>query len=281
MQRWFPKLPIQPYPSLEALPEILDSYALYCVVYNSTSPFVLKLIEEGKRRFPAKLKVLYFYPSKNIIREPYYEDARIDPRKTVRENLEAFSRELLGLSRPFSGNGIAPPKGHRHRRFLNRVAIHPTSSRPASNWPKEKYVKLALHLQKMGYHPVFIPGSQELAAWKDLESLGLSLAEFPDLDALAGYLYESGYFIGNDSGLGHMASCLQVPTVTLCRRAALAALWRPSFGPGAVLTPSRWIPNIRGLRLRDREWKRFISVARVQKAFTQLSQNGTIERTKL
>ncbi|MCC6127581.1 MAG: hypothetical protein IT584_00035, partial [Chlamydiae bacterium] len=71
---------------------------------------------------------------------------------------------------------------------------------------------------------------------------------FSNLDLLAQYLYETGYLIGNNSELGHLASALGVPTLTLSRRKALANLWAPSFHTSVVVTPASWIPNIRGFR---------------------------------
>jgi ADP-heptose:LPS heptosyltransferase len=95
---------------------------------------------------------------------------------------------------------------------------------------------------------------------------------FPSLNLLAHFIYESGYLIGNDSGLGHLASALGIPTLTLCRRKAWANMWAPSFSKGVVVTPQSWIPNIRGLRLRDRYWKKFISVSMAERAFEKLIQ---------
>jgi heptosyltransferase-3 len=88
---------------------------------------------------------------------------------------------------------------------------------------------------------------------------------------LTRFIYESGYLVGNDSGLGHLASFLGVPTCTITRRKALAKLWAPSYTPGAVVTPPPWVPNIRGLRLRDRYWQSFISVEKVLFAFDKLT----------
>jgi len=87
---------------------------------------------------------------------------------------------------------------------------------------------------------------------------------------LARFLYESGYLVGNDSGLGHLASALKVPTLTFCRRKTWANMWAPSFHKNIALTPSSWIPNIRGFRLRDRHWKKFITVSKAKRAFERL-----------
>ena len=105
-----------------------------------------------------------------------------------------------------------------------------------------------------------------------VNDLGFEVLGFPNLDFLAQYIYESGYLIGNDSGLGHLASALGVPTLTFCRRKTWANMWAPSFSKGIVVTPSSIIPNIRGLRLRDRHWKTFITLGMARRAFERLVQ---------
>lgn len=264
MQSWFPHLPVQPYPSIENIPEILSSYDLFVVVHNDTDSFVLKLIQEGKKKFPEKIKVLYFYPSPRIVKEPYYQDCLTDPTLSIAENLRLFCKQILHLPQVFPGNGFIFPKDLHYRKHIKRIAIHPTSARTTRNWPKKKFLKLAYFLTKQGYEPVFIPGEKE--GWEDFP-----VATFASLDLLARFLYECGYFIGNDSGLGHLASSLGIPTLTLCRRKALAKMWAPSFHKGIIVAPSSWIPNIRGLRWRDRYWRALLSVRKAKKAFYQLT----------
>ncbi|MBS0624611.1 MAG: hypothetical protein JSS32_01005 [Verrucomicrobia bacterium] len=267
MQTWFPHLPVMSYPGPEAVPKILSSYDWFFVFQNDSSEFVQRLIKEGKHRFPDQLKVIYIYPSKHIVNEPYYLDAQIDPSLPVAENMRLFCEKILHLPKITKSNGFIPPAELEHRKYRKRVAIHPTSSRDGKNWPREKFVKLALHLRDEGYEPVFISGAEWAVH-------GIESRTFPTLDLLCSYLYESGYLIGNDSGLGHLASALGVPTLTLSRRKALANLWAPSFQKGVVITPSSWIPNIRGFRLRDRHWKKFISVKKAWRGFERLVQTA-------
>lgn len=267
MQNWFPHLPVSPYPSLEQLPQILQSYDRFFVVHNDTDEFVKRLIQEGKRRFPDQVKVLYLYPSKHIVNEPYYKDCLTDPTQSVAANLRLFCEKVLHLPKITKSNGFIPPTGLVARKCLNRVAIHPTSARVTRNWPKEKFLQLAGIIQQKGYEPILIPGTAEKQNW---EGYGFEVASFANLDLLARYLFESGYLIGNDSGLGHLASALGVPTLTVCRRKAWANMWAPSFNRAVVVTPSSWIPNIRGLRLRDRYWQKLISIRKAEKAFTKL-----------
>jgi hypothetical protein len=262
MQNWFPHLPIYPYPSLEDLPRILSTYDWMFVVQNDTDPFVQALIREGKKKNPSRLKVLYLYPSPNIVHEPYYADCLTDPQASIAENMRIVCRRVLKLPRITESNGFTPLPHLVYRKYPKRIVIHPTSARVTRNWPKEKFLSLATQLSS--YQLVFVPG-QDVGFWE-----GAQTASFATLDALAQFLYESGFLIGNDSGLGHLASALGIPTLTLCRRKAWAKMWAPSFSPGVVVTPPSWIPNIRGLRLRDTYWKHLISVGAVLRAFRKL-----------
>jgi heptosyltransferase-3 len=270
MQSWFPHLPIQLYPPLEDLHKILHAHDLYFVVWNDASDFIKQLIQEGKRRFPDRIKVLYLYPSHHIINEPYYADCLTDPTATIAQNMHIVCEQVLHLPKSTKNAGLIIPIKLTFKKHPKRIIIHPTSGRPTKNWPKEKFVKLALHLKIEGFHPVFIPGEQELSAWSDLADKGLEVANFHTLDDLAAFIYESEYLIGNDSGLGHLASALNIPTMTLFRRKAVAKMWAPSFTPGVVLTPSSLIPNIRGFRLRDRYWHRLITVNMARRGFERL-----------
>ena len=267
MQKWFPHLPVIPYPSIQMMEQILHQYEWFFVVHNDTSEFIQKLIVEGKRRFPDQIKVIYAYPSKRIVHEPYYQDAQIDPSKPFAESLRLFCEQILHLPKSTRSNGFIPPAELRHRFNQQRVVIHPTSSRSGKNWTKEKYVEVARALKAKGYEPVWIIGPQERDDW---DGCGFEMPEFLTLDALARFIYESGYLIGNDSGMGHLASFLNVPTLTVTRRKALARLWGPSYSNSIIVTPNPWIPNISGLRLRDRHWKKWISTHKVLRAFDRL-----------
>lgn len=272
MQSWIPHLPIFSYPSADQVERILHEYQWFFVFQNDSSEFIQKLIAEGKRRDPDQMKVIYIYPSRRIVNEPYYQDAQIDPDLPVAENLRRFCENILHLPKITKSNGFIPPEGLRHRFHEKRVAIHPTSSRPGKNWPRGKYVELIWHLSKEGFDPVLVLGSAEREGWKDQKEFFAPI--FPTLDELARYIYESAYLLGNDSGLAHLASFLGIPTLTVTRRKALANLWAPSFAPNVVVTPHPWIPNIRGLRLRDRYWQKFISTEKVLRGFDRLIETA-------
>jgi len=275
MQSWIPHLSIKPYPCIADLSKVLSSYDWFFVVQNDTDEFVLKLIEEGKRRFPDRFKVIYLYPSKYIVDEPYYADCLVNPTLSIAENMRLFCERILHLPKITGSNGFIPPADLVHRKFMKRVLVHPTSARETRNWPREKFVKLALHLKEEGYDIHFIVGKEkEIEAWSEVLKFGIQLPFFANMDLLARFFYESGYLIGNDSGLGHLASSLGIPVLTFCRKKTWANMWAPSFHKGVVLTPSSLIPNISGFRLRDRHWQKFISVGMARRGFERLIQTA-------
>lgn len=271
LQSWVPHLPIVSYPLVKEIELIFEKYDLLIVLHDDSSEFILKMIEYGKRTDPQKIKVIYPYPTSGIRLRDYYQDSLLDPTKSIIEGFRIFCEEILHLPKTTKENGIIAPLHLKYRKYPKRICLHIASSRPGKNWPVEKFVKLALHLQDMDFQPVIIPGGpKEWKQYEWLEEQGFTLPYFQNLEEAASYLYESGYLIGNDSGLGHLASSMGIPTITISRRKSIARFWRPNWAMGKIVTPHFLIPNISGWRLRDRKWQSFISVNKVQKSFSEL-----------
>jgi hypothetical protein len=72
-------------------------------------------------------------------------------------------------------------------------------------------------------------------------------------------------FVGNDSGPGHIASCLHIPHLIIGRSARHMRFWRPGWLPGAIVTPPSWIPNFKGWRIRENYWQTFVGAGNVIK----------------
>jgi ADP-heptose:LPS heptosyltransferase len=164
-------------------------------------------------------------------------------------NLPMVDNVVIALKQLFaipatSDNGLQAPKHLIHRKFKNRVAIHPTSGDPKRNWQPKKFLKVAKWLEKEGYHPVFLP-------------------QFPHLDELFSFLYESAYFLGNDSGPGHLASCMNIPHLIIGKDEKHMRHWRPGWRQGSVITPSPLFPR----KLKKQFWKHLITTKSVIKSF--------------
>ncbi len=265
LQAWFPHLPIRRFPTSEEMELVLQQFDRLFILFEK-SPWMQAILRHCQKHYPDKTTVLN--PIATPRRDyPYWEGGRFDGNRAFVDNLYTYCKDILRFTVVTKSNGISVPEGVFPRRFDKRVVIHPTSSREGKNWPREKFLDLAFHLKSMGYAPCFILTQEERQDW---DVGGVEAPVFENVSEMASYISESGYMIGNDSGIGHLASCLGLPTLTICRSAQASRFWRPAWARGEVVTPSPWIPNIKGLRLRDQHWKKWISVGKVMNSFSRL-----------
>ncbi len=147
--------------------------------------------------------------------------ARPDPRDHALLAL-AGARQRLGFPRAGSGLLLSkslpvPSRPHRadhwaalaaHLGFPlaapapaprpgRRIVIHAGAARAVRRWPLERFQLVADHLRADGWDVVLLDDSLD------------------DLDRLLDALTTADRFIGNDSGPGHLAALLGVPTFTI------------------------------------------------------------------
>jgi ADP-heptose:LPS heptosyltransferase len=132
---------------------------------------------------------------------------------------EETAREFLGRS------GLDP---------LDFAAIHPSSGSPRKNWPSENFAELFRHLDGGGRRVLWIEGEAD----RDVVGPLVREAQSPvardlPLKTLAGVLALAAGFVGNDSGVTHLAAAVGTPTIAL-------------FGP---TDPSIWAPRGRWVRV--------------------------------
>jgi ADP-heptose:LPS heptosyltransferase len=109
----------------------------------------------------------------------------------------------------------------------NFAVIHPFSGSPRKNWPLEKFQRLARSLERR--MPVFWCAGRE-----DPPLPGARYIE--DLYELARWLARASLYVGNDSGVSHLAAAVGTPVLVL-------------FGP---TDPAVWAP--RGPNVRIGRW---------------------------
>lgn len=158
-------------------------------------------------------------------RFPLGVSARRDPRDHLLLTLAGVSRRL-GFPRAGSAFMLtdrlpAPPRPHRAAHWeavaqhlgwplsthenpplrpppaTRRIAIHTGAGHPVRRWPVTRYADLAARLRTLGWEVRLIDDS------------------LADLPALLELLASADRFIGNDSGPGHLAALLGVPTFTI------------------------------------------------------------------
>ena len=246
LHRWFSWTTIHPYPSQENIKSQLSAYDTLIFLYEHD------IMGDANLWHPNIIVLSKLTP----------------PDKTkghIIETLMEVCRKPLNLNNITSNNGLVPPQGLLRYKYPRRIIIHPTSREEFRSWPKHKFLELANRLQKLGYETSFIVSPKERPQWKNEITRSSRAPKFSSLDELAAYLYESAWFIGNDSGIGHLASNLGLSTITLAVRPGLARLWRPYWSDGVVILPPAWLIT---RQLKEKFWKHCISVDRVFKVFT-------------
>jgi|SRR5215471_15778870 len=102
------------------------------------------------------------------------------------------------------------------------AVIHPFASSPAKRWPLESFRAVA---KGLGMSVLWCAGPEE-----PLEGA----VRFPDLYQLACWLSRARVYIGNDSGIAHLAAAVGTPVVAIFL-ATDPAIWAPRGNNVAVV----------------------------------------------
>ncbi len=164
-------------------------------------------------------------------------------------------------------NGLVVPPHAPQERTERRVVLHPFSATRSKDWPVDRWLALAEVLTARGWAPRVLLAPGEEARWADASQGDARSAVPGPLDEVAGWLRVSGGVIAGDTGMGHLASSLGVPTLSIFGKRSRARFWRPHGGRTATVTPRVRLPG----RAGDRHWARLLGAARVAKAFGALA----------
>jgi ADP-heptose:LPS heptosyltransferase len=130
------------------------------------------------------------------------------------------------------------------------VLILPGSGSPKKNWPAANFAALA---ERAAAPSLVLLGPAEAGLKSFFESRGLAVVADLELDEVAGLAHLSRCFLGNDSGVSHLASASGGPGLVL-------------FGP---TDPSRWRP-LGDVKVIRREPLDTLPVAEVAAALEEL-----------
>ncbi len=124
------------------------------------------------------------------------------------------------------------------------AVVHPGSGSAAKNWPAERFRAVIEHALAAGF-AVRVPCGEADAAAVAAAAGGTAAAvvRLP-LVALAGLLMRAALYVGNDSGITHVAGALGAPTIAVFGPSD-PALWRP-LGPNvrALRGPGGTFPRL-------------------------------------
>jgi ADP-heptose:LPS heptosyltransferase len=122
------------------------------------------------------------------------------------------------------------------------VVLHPGAGSGKKCWPPEQFLKLAELLKQAGRPVQVILGEVELERWPAAQVDEFSkLAEVKRPGTLVELLHTlvgASAFVGNDSGPGHLAGVIGVPTVSIFGPKDPAS-WKP-LGPHVAVIAGEW-----------------------------------------
>jgi heptosyltransferase-1 len=98
------------------------------------------------------------------------------------------------------------------------AALAPFTTRPQKHWFEDRWVALAAALQAEGLVPVLLGGPADRAAADRIASANPSIVNLAGrlkLDETVAAIADASLLVGVDTGLTHMGTALQVPTVGL------------------------------------------------------------------
>jgi ADP-heptose:LPS heptosyltransferase len=156
-----------------------------------------------------------------------------DPGGSAQMNVVFFQKTAKAL-----GENASLPIGEWSRLPLtefskdagSKIIIHPGSGSEAKRWPLENFLKIIGELGEKGIAGALITGEAEENMVPAIEGMALPpnwrWIRCPPILSLARLLSGTGLYLGNDSGVTHLAAACGAAVVALFR-SEFASAWRP------------------------------------------------------
>lgn len=241
----------------------IDEFS-HCILIYESSPFFDKFHPFLKESYKDKLYTLNPVVT-NKADYKFCDEYFFNCNLSFSSNLNIFIKDKFNLEIEDKKAGFKP----NIKKDENLIVMHVTASKDSKSWPYYKFKKLKIRLEKQGYKVIFATLPHEKKAIENHLYSGLN-----NLAELSIVLAQAKMLIANESGVGHLASCLHTQSIVICRNKRIQKFWgADSEGNTYPLFPSSWIPNLKGLRIRDKFWKHFISIKHVEKKIQSLTSS--------
>ena len=169
---------------------------------------------------------------------------RIPPRPNPTDNIHVAVHLLKNLAgwgliaedNDLNTSGQASfymqPGGIYHTLPSRKVLLHPGAGSKKKMWPIENFLQIETLLESDGYTPEYIIGPADMILLDTLRRPAIlpKVVHTPEnIPTLATLMKTAGGYIGNDSGVSHLAAYLGLPTVAVFGPSD-PEMWRP-IGP--------------------------------------------------
>jgi heptosyltransferase-3 len=189
---------------------LLSRFTSALLFSGDDSPLVKNIRVSGIKRIHAQPP----FPDQTIHAVDYHLSLLVDPgtllpeertpRIAVSQKATAASYAIMSSDLPF-------------------VTIHPGSGSGKKNWPFVRFLDVGDTLRQQGFMIAWLSGPAE-EGWSF--PVADTVVQERSLPVIAGLLSRSRLFIGNDSGMTHLAAAVNCPTVALFGSSD-PAVWAP------------------------------------------------------
>lgn len=201
-----------------ATQKLLSAFTAAVLFTGGDSPIVKNIARSG-------IKLMFQQPP-----FPASQMHVIDYHLSLFGDLESFTEsDKIPTIVPSAATFAASEKIF-HAGSAKPIAIHPGSGSGKKNWPFDRFLHLAGFIRSKQIPVLWIKGPAEDAI--DFPSNDMTLSNLP-FAVLAALLSKCRGYIGNDSGVTHLATAVGCPTVAL-------------FGPS---DPGIWAPRGRDVTI--------------------------------
>ncbi len=183
---------------------------------------------------------------KRLIEAGIGQVVNIDPRPRPDRRRHVTDQWLADLSAAGIEAAVGPPTIHLDKTTLHQgrrrlaaatanseqplAILHPGSGSPEKCWPLPGFIELAGALQDVGWRAVFLlgPVERELLNAKETADLRAvaAILSGESLPATAALIASTQLFVGNDSGMSHLAAALGIKTMAVFGPTD-PVIWRP------------------------------------------------------
>jgi ADP-heptose:LPS heptosyltransferase len=146
--------------------------------------------------------------------------------------LPEFKDAILKAT-PSHGSAAAPGEGEASKTVL----IHPGAGSPRKRWPLPGFLELTAQINARQLKPAFVIGPVEQDLLPELERHGATLHLTGDSLKLLALLRSAAAYIGNDSGVSHLAAWVGLPCVVIFGPSD-PVRWRPWGGRVEIVQPT-------------------------------------------
>jgi ADP-heptose:LPS heptosyltransferase len=215
-------------------------------VFDINSPMITSIfllssypgVKEWLKTYPLVILFSFSVDWESGFKKYNRNTVRIPPRPPVSEVVHTSQfiidalkiKYLFKRNNPETQNFVLQKKTRSYKTFSGKyVCIHPGSGSPFKNWSIENFILLSHRLIQKDYSVLWLLGPAEDALTKilldnNINSKNIVLTN--TIQLIMQYFKQSDRFVGNDSGISHLAAYMGINTTVIFGPTDIRR-WRP------------------------------------------------------